>query len=93
MDLATRKTPPRKQPGQGVGPRVINGLALDVRTAAVFVGITEKSLRGMISRRLVPFKKLNGRIVLMRAELSAWLQGLDGCSLDEARANQEARHD
>lgn len=83
--------PPKKQPGQGRGPRRIDGMVLDVRTAAAFLGTTEKTVRGMIERKLIPFKRCGARIIFIRAELEAWLSGLDGCSLDEARSNLEAR--
>ncbi|MEK6801909.1 MAG: helix-turn-helix domain-containing protein [Nitrospirota bacterium] len=81
--------PPRKQAGQGLGPRRIDGSALDVRAAAAFLGISEKAMRARVTRRLVPFRRLGerGRIVFLRAELEAFLSALDGCPLDEALAN------
>lgn len=90
MTFPPRNTP-RKQPGQGLGPRTINGVALDVREASAFLGTTEKALRGMIDRQLVPYRRLNSRIILLRSELEKFLLGLPGCTLDEVRANQEAR--
>lgn len=86
-----RKLPPKKQPGMGTGPRMISGAALDVRGASIFYGGTEKQIRGLVDRRLIPFKRLGGRIVFLRAELETWLSSLDGCSLAEARMNLEAR--
>jgi hypothetical protein len=86
------RTPPKKQPGQGKGRRTLNGLALDVRGAAGLLGTTEKTVRGMIDRRVVPFRRLNARIIFLRPELETWLQTLEGCSLGEAKANREARH-
>jgi len=86
------RKPPKKQHGQGAGPRTLNGAALDVRGAAALVGTTEKTLRGMIDRRLVPFRRLNSRIILLRSELESFLVGLPGCTPDEARGNREARH-
>jgi hypothetical protein len=87
-----RKLPPKKQLGQGVGPRTINGAVLDVRGAAAFLGTTEKTLRGLIDRRLVPFRRLNSRVILVRSELETLLVGLPGCTLDEAKTNMEMRH-
>ena len=92
MHAFPRKTPPKKQRGQGLGPRTIDGAALDVRGASVFYGGTEKQTRGLVERRLIPFKRLGGRIIFLRSELEAWLSGLDGCTLDAARKNLEARH-
>lgn len=91
MSLAIRQHPPKKRPGQGLGPRTINGAVLNVRSAAAFLGTTEKTLRGMIDRQLVPFRRLNSRVVLLRCELEMFLVGLPGCTLDDARSNLESR--
>ncbi len=61
----------------GVGQR-----AADEAAAAV---------AGLIARRLIPFRWVGGRLVFVRTELEAWVRGLDGCSLEEAQANAEAR--
>jgi len=90
MDAEPRKTP-RKQVGQGTGPRAFNGLALDVRGASVFYGGTEKQTRGLVARRLIPFRRLGGRIIFLRSELEMWLSTLDGCTLAEAKTNRAAR--
>lgn len=88
--LNTRR-PPRRQPGQGRGPRTVNGLALDVRSVSALCGWSEKATRAMIERRLIPFRRLGGRIVFLRSELDAWLQALPGCAPGEARRNAEER--
>lgn len=87
----SKRHPPKKQLGQGRGPRTMNGALLDVRQGAAFVGATQKQMRGRVARRLIPFRRLGGRVVFLRSELEQWLLSLDGCTLDEARANQEAR--
>lgn len=86
-----RVPPPKKRPGQGRGPRTVNGLALDVRSAAGLIGMSEKQMRGLVSRRLIPFRRLSGRIILLRQELEHWLACLDGCGLEEVRANHAMR--
>jgi hypothetical protein len=86
-----KNLPPKKHPGQGCGHRTINGTALDVRGAAAFLGTTEKTLRGLIGRQLIPFRRLNSRIILLRNELESFLADLPGCTPEQARANQEAR--
>lgn len=91
MTASPRKTPPRKQPGQGTGSRTMDGAAMDLRTATGFLGGTEKQTRGLVARRLIPFRRLGGRIIFLRSELEQWLSTLDGCTLLEARQNQEAR--
>ncbi len=86
------RIPPTKKPGQGLGPRRVNGAVMDVMAAATFIGTTEKTIRGQVGRRLIPFRRLGGRIVFIRSELEAWLTSLDGCPLDEALANMKERH-
>ena len=85
------RMPPKKRLGQGVGPRKIDGVALDVRTGSAFLGWKEKKTRGMIERGLLPYKRMNGRIILIRSELESWLTSLTGCSLEESLANMRAR--
>jgi hypothetical protein len=79
--------PPRK----GIGPRHLNGALLDVRHAAQFMGVTEKTLRARVARRVVPFKRLGGRIVFLKSDLEAFVSSLGGCSVKEALANVEMR--
>lgn len=86
-----KKLPPKKQPGQGKVNHTINGAALDVRSAAAFLGMTDKALRGMMARQCIPHRRINSRIVFIRAEIEAWLIDLPGVTLDEARMNQEER--
>lgn len=86
-----KRVPPRKRAGQGRGPRTMNGALLDVRAGTAFIGGTEKRTRALIARRLIPFRYLGGRIVFIRAELEAWLHSLDGCTLEEVKANAESR--
>jgi len=87
------RNPPKKQPGQGEGVlHTVNGAALDVRHTALFLGTSEKTVRGMIARQLIPYRRLNSRIILLRSELEHFLMDLPGCTLDEAQAHREARH-
>ena len=91
MNCESVRTPPKKRPGQGCGPRTIAGVALDVRTAAALIGVTEKALRAQVGRRLVPHRRLGARIIFLRTEVEQWLATLDGCDLNEAQANMAAR--
>lgn len=86
-----RTAPPKKQKGQGRGPRTTDGLLLDLRTGAQLVGDTEKKVRGLVARRLIPFRVLGSRIYFVRAELEQWIQSLSGCTLEEAQSNLEMR--
>lgn len=80
-----------KQPGKKLGPRTINGDIIDVRTFSERKGWTEKKTRGMVERRLIPFKRLGGRIVFICSEVDAYFAALEGCSVKEALANMRDR--
>jgi hypothetical protein len=86
-----RNPPPKKQLGQGLGPRRINGAMMDVATAAYFLGTTPKAVRTKVERRLIPFRRCVGRIVFLRHELESFMNALEGCPLDEALANVKER--
>jgi Helix-turn-helix domain len=62
-----------------------------VRTTAALLGTSEKLVRARVERRLIPFRRLGGRIVFPRDELTAYQQRLPGCSLDETLKNLEQR--
>jgi hypothetical protein len=85
------RTTPRRQPGHRSGPRRVSGALLDVRHAALFLGVTEKTLRARVARRLVPFRRFGGRVVFVKKELEAFLSSLDGCTSDEAIENMRVR--
>lgn len=84
--------PPKKQPGQGTGRRTLNGLVLDVRSGAAFIGISEKAIRGKVARGVIPYRRLGGRIIFLKAELEGWLAALPGVTFAEAKVNSEARY-
>ena len=86
-----RMSPPKKRIGQGAGPRRVDGALMDVRTGAAFIGCTVKTLRGYVSRRLILFRKLGGRVLLVREDIDRWARELDGCSVGEATENVRAR--
>ena len=72
--------------------RVINGDLLDIASASQLLGCTQKMLRARVARRVVPFRKLGGRIVFRRAELEQFIDGLPGVTVAQAQANLAARH-
>jgi hypothetical protein len=79
--------PPRKRAGQPTGRRRFDGELLDVAGAAGLLGVTEKAVRGRVARRVLPHRKLNGRVVLIRRELLEFLDQLPGTTVAEALAN------
>lgn len=83
--------PPKKRAGHATGPRRLNGEVWDVHTVAAMMGATEKTIRGQVARRLLPFKKLGGRVVFLPDSIRAYLAALPGVSVDEALENLKAR--
>ena len=73
------------------GPRRIDGAALDVTAAGTFLGMTPKTVRRLIERRRIPFRRVGRRVILVRSELDEWLRILPGASLEEALARQEGQ--
>src|SRR5262245_40067744 len=74
------------------GRRHVAGrLLLDVSQTASLLGLSEKAIRNRVDRRLLPFRRLGGRVVFVRAELDAFVAALEGCGVDEAIANIRLR--
>jgi hypothetical protein len=69
-----------------------DGQVLYINDAATRLGKTPKALRGDVARRLIPFRKLGGRVIFLRDELDAFLKNLPGCRLEEAQVNMAGRH-
>ena len=90
----TTRRPPPKTAGQAVGARRISGeLLLDVAGASALLGMTPKAIRGRVERRLLPYRRLQGRVVFVKAELLEYLEALDGVTVEEAIANVAARRE
>src|SRR5262249_52481852 len=86
--------PPTKLPGQQNGRRRIGGSAggLDVAgTSGGDFNGAEKSGYGKVARREIPFKRLGGRLIFLKAELDRYFEALDGCTVEEALANDRRR--
>ena len=77
----TKKKPRLLPPGQ----------VLDVASTASFLGVTEKAVRARVARRLIPFRKWGGRVIFLRQELTAFLENLPGCELNDALQNEAVR--
>lgn len=93
MPTVPRTSPPLKRVGQGKGPRRIDGVCFDVCCGSLFLGWSEKKTRGMVARKLIPYRKVGGRIIFIKRDLEHWLQTLEGCTVEEARQNGANRYD
>ena len=71
-------------------PTPSNGSALlDVRGAALYLGLSPKALRRHLERGRVPYRRLGRKIVFVRTEIKAWLDGLPGLNLEAIREMEE----
>lgn len=68
-------------------------LLLSVKEAAAFLGMTQDALRARIKRRVVPFRRLGGRVMLLRSELEQYIARLPGVDTDEALEAMQTRHE
>ena len=64
---------------------------LDISEAALYLRTTERAVRGRIARRQLPHRQLGRRIYFLKHELNAFLEGLPGLSLAEARDMTESK--
>ena len=64
---------------------------LYVSDAARYLGCSEKAVRRKIERRILPHRRLSGRIIMFRDELETFLRNLPGCRPDEAAHNVKMR--
>lgn len=76
-----------KKLGKTKKRRAINGYILDMSAAAQFLGATEKTLRALVERRVIPFRRLNRRIIFLKEELEQFIRDLPGVTMEEARSN------
>jgi len=70
---------------------VFSGVTLDVRQVAIFLGWSEKRVRGHIARQTLPHRKQGGRILFLRSEIERFLDNLPGLTVEEAMKNVEKR--
>ncbi len=84
--MTRRKTHDAGEP-RVVRRKGINGLILDLSAASALYGPTEKSLRRLAERGLIPSRRLLSRVVFLRSELDNFFLNLPGVTLDEARQN------
>jgi hypothetical protein len=65
------------------------GDLMDLADAAAFLKATKRAVRGRVSRRQLPYRKLGRRLMFLRSELQRFVTELPGCSYTEAKRNME----
>lgn len=53
----------------------------------ILLGFTEWSVRNMVRRKQIPYRKRGRRIVFLRSELIKWMENLPGVTVEEALTN------
>ena len=84
----TRRPPPH---GLTRTKQEVAGAILYVSDAASYLGCSQKAIRAKVDRRLLPFRRLGGRVVFVRSELEAFITSLPGTTLAEAKQNLALR--
>ena len=88
-----KKQPPKKQKGQALGERKINGEILDVAAVAEWLGVSQDTIRARVARQQIPYRKWGKRIIFRRSEVDEYFKQLEGVSMEEALANERARRE
>jgi len=64
-------------------------LQLSVREASELFNIPQNTLRAYIHRRIIPFRKVKGRVYFVTETLSDWLSSFDIEPRPSERGNNE----
>lgn len=69
----------------------VNGMLLDVKSAAEFLGGSERWLRRLLERGLVPCKRIGRNVFFKKHELEEFIDDLPGVSPRQARFNSKKK--
>jgi hypothetical protein len=58
-------------------------IALDTKEAGAFIRRSPAAVRNLVMRRLIPFRKVGGRLLFIREELEEWVRRSPGVRLDD----------
>ncbi len=64
---------------------------LSTREAADYLRRTPASIRNLVLRRQIPFRKVGGRLLFIKEELDKWVQESEGTSVEEWIEGRETR--
>ncbi|MGC4098227.1 MAG: helix-turn-helix domain-containing protein [Nitrospira sp.] len=65
----------------------VNGALLDVKSAAEFLGGSERWLRRLVERGVVPHRRIGRNLYFKRNELEQFVEDLEGITPRQARFN------
>jgi len=69
----------------------VNGTLLDVKSAAEFLGGSERWLRRLLERGVVPHRRIGRNLYFKRSELEEFLDALPGISVRQAHYNRKKK--
>ena len=69
----------------------VNGALLDVKSAAQFLGGSERWLRRLLERGAVPCRRIGRNVFFKRGELEQFVDDLEGISLRQAKYNAKRK--
>lgn len=69
----------------------VNGALLDVKAAATYLGGSERWLRRLLERGIVPHRRIGRNLYFKRSELERFIDDLEGISPRQARYNAMRR--
>lgn len=70
------------------GSAMVGRRYLDVKAAALYLGMTEGAVYAAAERRQLPFRKVGRKLVFDVMKLDAYIEGLDGVDVTEAVARR-----
>ena len=56
---------------------------LDIFELSEYLRMSPGSIRNLVLRRKIPFRKPAGRLLFDQEEIDSWIKGADGISLEE----------
>jgi hypothetical protein len=59
---------------------------LDTREASQFLKRSPAAVRNMVLRRIIPYRKVSGRLMFIQEELEEWIKRCPGVSIDDLEA-------
>ena len=82
----------KRQPVTTAKSTVSKGVLLNIQQAAELLGTSERWIRRRVERKLLPHRRISGRIVFIRSELEQFIENLPGTTLSEAKQNLAMRN-
>ena len=63
---------------------------MDIVETAALLGRSENSIRRMVERRQIPYRKSGRRVLFLESELKGFIEALPGLSLGDLREREKA---